>query len=326
MRSRWKEFRYWLEWAGLTIVANAIPRLSRGSCVALADFLGAVMSIFDRRGRKVALANLEAAFGSEMSILQRNKIARECFQHFARTMLELFWSRRLTSANLRDYIDMSAFEEAARAVPGNGNFIMATFHYSNFEWLSLGCGYSGVTGMIISQEFKNSSLDSVFKKIREQSGHEFIPRDRGIVRLYKMLRRKGTTALLVDLTVAPTQGAVVVDCFGMKTSLTSAHAWLHQKAGVPIMPAHCEPMADGRYRVVIHKLITDTSGKSLQQIAQACWDSFEPFVRQNPAPWLWMYKHWRYRPRDAQKRYPFYANISPGFERLLDAKEDRPLL
>ena len=35
---------------------------------------------------------------------------------------------------------------------------------------------------------------------------------------------------------------------------------------------------------------------SFQEMAQACWDQFEPFVRANPAPWLWMYKHWRYRP------------------------------
>src|SRR5882724_3714932 len=31
-----------------------------------------------------------------------------------------------------------------------------------------------------------------------------------------------------------------------------------------------------------------------QETAQACWNSFQPYVRKNPAPWLWMYEHWRY--------------------------------
>ncbi len=156
------------------------------------------------------------------------------------------------------------------------SIIIACFHYSNFEWLSLVCGFLDLAGTIIAQEFKNPRLDPIFRKLREQSGHELIPRDRGIVRLYKVLRRKGRTALLVDLTVPPRQGAVVVDCFGLKTSLTSAHAWLHQQTGAPIIPAHCQPLPNGRYRLVFHPRLEQTEGKSLRQIAQACWDSFEP--------------------------------------------------
>jgi len=54
-------------------------------------------------------------------------------------------------------------------------------------------------------------------------------------------------------------------------------------------------------------------------MAQACWDQFEPVVRKNPGPWLWMYKHFRYRPLAANPgTYPFYANVSLDFERRLD--------
>ena len=54
-----------------------------------------------------------------------------------------------------------------------------------------------------------------------------------------------------------------------------------------------------------------------QQIAQACWNSFEPYVRKNPGPWLWMYKHWRYLPSKPNRPYPFYANFYRPFEDLL---------
>ena len=165
--------------------------------------------------------------------------------------------------------------------------MIACYHYGNFEWLSLACGFLDLKGTIISQEFKNSLLDPIFKKLREQSGHELVPRERGIIRLYKVLRRKGRTALLVDLTVPPTQGAVAIDCFGLKTSVTSAHAWLHEQTGAPIIPAHCEPLPDGRCRIVFHPKIEGTAEMTHQQIAQACWNSFEPYVRKNTAPWLW---------------------------------------
>ena len=236
-------------------------------------------------------------------------------------MVDLLWSPRLTPLNFLWYIELQNFEETMRDTGPERSVIIACYHYSNFEWLSLACGFLDLKGTIISQEFKNASLDPIFRKLREQSGHELVPRERGIMRLYKVLRRKGRTALLVDLTVPPSQGAVAIDCFGLKTCVTSAHAWLSERTGVPVIPAHCEPLPNGRYRLIFHPKISNTSGMTYQQIAQACWDSFEPYVRKNPAPWLWMYKHWRYLPANADRPYPFYANFCRPFEDML--KDDK---
>jgi len=325
MRSRWKRIRYRLEWAGLSLATKLIPLCSRKTCYQLAQVAGTLLSLLDRHRYHVALSNLEVAFGDQLSGRERRKIARESFQQFARTMIDLLWSPRLTPLNFLWYIELQNFEETMRDTGPERSFITACYHYGNFEWLSLASGFLDLKGTIISQEFKNSLLDPIFKNLREQSGHEFIPRERGIVRLYKVLRRKGRTALLVDLTVPPSQGAVAIDCFGLKTSVTSAHAWLHEQTGVPIIPAHCEPLPDGRCRIVFHPKIEFTAEMTHQQIAQACWNSFEPYARKNPAPWLWMYKHWRYLPANPDRSYPFYANFYRGFEDLLERDRARSL-
>src|SRR6266436_2135485 len=317
MRSRWKRIRYRLEWLGLVLAAKLIPLCSRRTCYHIAQLAGALLSRVDRPRSQVALSNLEVAFGDRFSPKERRKIARESFQHFARTMLDLLWSPRLTQENFSQYIDLENFEETARDTGPGRSVMIACYHYSNFEWLSLACGFLDLRGTIISQEFKNSLLDPIFKKLREQSGHELVPRERGIMRLYKVLRRKGRTALLVDLTVPPAQGAVAIDCFGLKTSVTSTHAWLFDQTGVPIIPAHCEPLPNGRYRLIFHPKIERTADMTHQQIAQACWNSFEPYVRKNPGPWLWMYKHWRYLPANPDRPYPFYANFYRPFEDML---------
>src|SRR5205809_7647631 len=276
MLSRWKRTRYRLEWLGLSLATKLIPLCSRKACYRLAQIAGALLSFLDRRRYHVALSNLEVAFGDQLSACERRKIARESFQHFVRTMVDLLWSPRLTPLNFLWYIELQNIEETMRDTGPERSFIIACYHYSNFEWLSLAGGFLELKGTIISQEFNNSSLDSIFKKLREQSGHELVPRERGIMRLYKVLRRKGRTALLVDLTVPPSQGAAAIDCFGLKTSVTSAHAWLHERTGVPIVPAHTEPLSDGRYRLVFHPKIGHTAGMTPQQIVQACWNSFEP--------------------------------------------------
>src|SRR5205807_8960418 len=109
-----------------------VPLLSRQSCFRLALALGRLMSILDRHGRKVALSNLEVAFGDRFSQREREQIVRESYQHFARTMLDLLWSPRLTVENFRDYIEFENLEEINRAAGPERSFINACYHYSNF--------------------------------------------------------------------------------------------------------------------------------------------------------------------------------------------------
>ncbi len=231
MRSRWKRIRYRLEWLGLLLAAKLIPLLSRRACRYLARIAAATMVVFDRHRFDVALNNLEVAFGNELSPRERRRIARQSFQHFARTMVDLFWSSRLTRENFSRYIEWQNFEETGRSTDPDRSVIIACYHYSNFEWLSLACGFLDLKGTIIAQEFKNSLLDPIFK----------------------------------------------------------------------------------------------TAGMTHQQIAQACWNSFEPYVRKDPAPWLWMYKHWRYRPVKTDRPYPFYANPMWRFDEMVQRDRVNPI-
>src|SRR5947207_2172941 len=99
------------------MAAKLVPLLSRQSCFRLALALGRLMSILDRHGRKVALSNLKVAFGDRFSQRDREQIARESFQHFARTMLDLLWSPRLTAESFSKYIELENLEETARYGP-----------------------------------------------------------------------------------------------------------------------------------------------------------------------------------------------------------------
>lgn len=321
MTSRWKSWRHELEWLGLRLLAWLIPRLPRPFAVWFGRVAGALAAQLDFRGRRVALSNLEAAFGSRFSAQERARIVHESYQQFASTMIDLFWSPRLTAENFQKLIDFEGFAEFRRSVGLDNSCIIATCHYGNFEWFSLAAGFAGLRGTIIAQAFKNARLDPLFNQLRQRSGHQMVAREGGIVRLYKTLRRGGSVAILVDLTVHPRLPTVAIDCFGMKTSVTFAHAWLHSQTGAPIVPVHTEPLPGGRCRVVFHPKLEIAPGATQQEIAQLCWDQFEPVIRKNPSPWLWMYKAWRFRPSNAQRPYPFYAHPAPRFDVLVGQAE-----
>jgi lauroyl/myristoyl acyltransferase len=311
----WKKVRHRVEWAALHLSLKLIPRLSRRACSGFARFAGAVVGALDRRGRRVALANLEAVFGDELTSTRRTEIVRESYQHFAGTIIDLLWSPQLNNERFAQYFEFEGFENIGAQLGPSGSCIVGTFHYGSFEMLGLATAWLGYPCAITTEELKNPLLNDVIAKLRQQTGHVVVDREGAIVRLYKTLRRNGRVALLVDTTLPPQQPAVVIDCFGLKTSVTVAHAWLQDRTGLPIIPVHCEPLPEGRYRIVAHPKVRLPDGATHRDVAQACWDAIEPIVRRNPAPWLWMYKHWRYKPRGAAG-YPFYSQESRAFDEV----------
>jgi lauroyl/myristoyl acyltransferase len=101
MGSPLKIIRYRLEWLALLLVAKTIPLLPRSICSAFGRFLGASAAVIDRRGRRIAFSNLKAALGDELSPHRRAEVVRQSYENFVRTMLDLFWSRRMTQQNFR---------------------------------------------------------------------------------------------------------------------------------------------------------------------------------------------------------------------------------
>ncbi|CAN5225467.1 hypothetical protein BH20VER2_BH20VER2_01880 [soil metagenome] len=321
MKNSGKRWRHRLEWVAIGTLAWTIPRLPRRVCLALADFLGGVAAFVHWPGRQVALSNLENAFGQELSPQQRKVLVRESYQYFARAMADLFWSPRLRSENVADVVDLGEVERFVAAGGADRGVIFACLHYAGFELIAHVLGLAGVRCTVVTNAFKNPLLNPTFNELRELSGHQTIRREGAMLRLYKALRNGRSVGLAVDLTVSAKLPSVLITCFGMQTCVTFAHAWLHRRAGAPIVPTHCEPLPDGRYKLVLHQPLEIGPEATNQQIAQMCWDRFEPVVRRNPAPWLWMYKHWRYRPPQAQRPYPEYANESPHFRKLLARTE-----
>ena len=138
-----------------------------------------------------------------------------------------------------------------------------------------------------------------------------------MLRMLRHVIKGNIVGLLVDLNVPPSQAATVIDTFGMKMSATYLHAVLAQRAGAKLLPMTSEPRADGTCLVEIHPPLDIPAGSTTRQIAQLAWNFFEPRIRAKPELWMWAYKHWRFRPKDAAHAYPFYANESGKFERLL---------
>jgi KDO2-lipid IV(A) lauroyltransferase len=311
-----KKLRYWFEYIGVRAVLRIVPLLPIGLLRMLADGAGWLVYHLDRKNRRVALANLEAAFGDKFTAKERERIARRSVQVFGRSFLELFWTPRLTASNVGKYITIENEEllQSILSAKASRPVVGVTIHFGNFEWASAYYGLRGYNGLILMQRFKNDRLTSLFQRLRETSGQTSVTQENSMVRFFKALKRGVPVGILIDLTLKMSDPAVIFRTFGLPMRATMMHAVLHHRTGAPIMPFVALPRKEGGYLIRAFEPMQFPARTPYHKIAQACWDKFEPLIREHPEQWLWGYKHWRYRPANPEKAHPFYANQSEVFD------------
>ncbi|MDF1753597.1 MAG: lysophospholipid acyltransferase family protein [Verrucomicrobiales bacterium] len=319
-----KKLRYKLEWLALFTLTRTIPLLPERVAHSLGIRLGQLAYRFDKRGKATALENLTYIFGKEKSKIEIESIARESYRSFAKTVIDQLRSPKLTAENYLGFVDLVFEDREAITEAEKQGGIWVTPHYSNFEWIALIMGFRNCSFTIVAQDFKNKSLTELYKKNREVSGHVVIPQKNALLKLLRALKNGGHAAFLTDLAIRPGKVATVIEVFGKKVSVTGIHAELQQRTGLPLIPGICIPLEDGRYEMRGYKPLKFDKDASAEDIAQACWDIFEPVIREHPAPWLWMYKHWRYLPsEDEADNYPSYARPNENFEKMVAEQNER---
>lgn len=316
-------FRQRVEFLGLSAGIWLVGCLPYGWLRHIARVLGAIVFAFDRRGREVALANLDVAFGDTRTPAEKRLIAAGSYQTFARTMLELFWSPNLNEAVARRIARFEGLERDSCHTDPRQPAVYLCLHYSNFEWLSQFGAYTVANGPVIAQRFKNPLIGHIFDRLRASTGHWVIPQERAMIRMLKHLKNGGKFAMLCDLNLDPSETSVIIDTFGgLKICVTQMQSALALRTGAKIVPVECRPEPDGTYRMVYHKPLEFPAEASAAEITQLCWNVLEPSIHEQPECWLWAYKHWRFLPANDQTgRYPFYANVAPRFDRMRAKQE-----
>ena len=310
--------RYRLEWMVCASIAWTVPRLPRSVCIQFAEALGSLAYHLDSRGRNVALANLECAFKDRYTPEEREEIAKKSYRNFGRTFLDLFWAQRINQDNWREYLTVEGDLETIERMKDVQGGVGLCIHWGNFELASLALGFLGQGATIVTETFKNPLLGPVFTNAREAAGHTIIPQENAMLKMLRIVKKKGRVGLLIDLTFPPSQATVAIDTFGGKMCVTFLHSVLAMRGDAALVPLHGEPQPDGRCRAIVDTPIVVPEGSTPQQIAQLCWNHFEPRILEKPELWMWAYKHWRYRPADAKPEdYPFYSNVSSKFDKLL---------
>ncbi len=321
-----KALRFELELLGCKLLVQVFAHVSYRSLCTISHLVGALAARVSSLGDDFAKQNVDLAL-PEKSPTERSRLVEMSYVNFAQTMLSLFWSATKSQAEIARVARLSGFDEVNERAKTTGKpLILTTFHFGNWELSSLGVAISGRPVLIVGEDFKNPLLRPFFHRLRSRFGSEVVPQAGAAVRLLRHLKGGGDVAFLFDLTMPPAPKGAVISAFGsprLEMSVTPLHAILAKRTGAIWVPVISTP--DGRRGVHIKAMppIDIPDDMSINEAVQRGWDLLERTVTSRPDLYLWAYRHFRYRPSDANRVYPKYARPSPALDALkLEVRTD----
>jgi KDO2-lipid IV(A) lauroyltransferase len=263
-------------------IAFVVRRLPLRVVRRLGEFLGIVFYALDPLHRRVALANLAAAFPTRTP-RERRRIARQMFCHFGRLLLELLKFQSIPDDRKLEYVEWEGEERVRLAYARGKGILFCTGHFG------------------LARPLDNPYLHMLLERIRTSDGNQVIYRRGAVRRVLRVLASGQGVGILIDQHMS-SPDAIYVDFFGRPAATTSTLAALALRTGAPVIPLFAFPLPGGRYRMIYEHPIEPPAADSpdaTREFTQRCTDVLEMHVRRRPDLWLWMHRRWREVPGPA---------------------------
>jgi len=290
-----RRVRYRLEYALVRLTMGLARRCSWGVTRAMGAGVGRLFHAFDGRHRRIALANVAAAFPHREESDQR-AIVHEVFLHFGRLIFELMKFTGLTREEMLSRVEWEGAQWPDAGYAAGRGVLFFTGHFGYWEIQAIAHAAASNRSIgVLARALDNPALHDLLEQIRGCSGNFSIYRRGAIRRVLRALQSNQGVAMLIDQHIqAP--DAVTVNFFDRPASTTLALAMIARRTGAAVIPVFAMSTAPGRYRMVFEHPVEppqDDSPEAILDFTQRCTDVLEMYVRRHPELWLWMHRRWR---------------------------------
>ena len=300
-----KRFRHLSEYIVFLVFSSIIRFLSAETVFQLGQSIGRIAFMGGGKRKKIAMINLDIAFGDTKSAQEKQRIVKQSFIQLAVSSLQCIWMFKDPQTRVHELIT-----EKPEGVDilnqcldrGKGVFFL-TAHYGNWEAMGILHGYLGVSQLnSIVRRLDNPLLDKVVLNFRTISGNDIFYRDESPMKIVRALKNNQCVAVMMDQNTA--KGGLFVNFFGIKAATARSLAMLSYRTGAAILPLFSYPIGHGKYRIEYGPELklnkTGDKAADIQDWTQKCEDFLESVIRTQHEPWMWGHRRWKTRPSDEQ--------------------------
>jgi KDO2-lipid IV(A) lauroyltransferase len=254
-------------------------------------------------------ANLQLAYGSELSSTELKSIADGVRQHTAR-LAEEWLTMAAGQADLPNWIQQQVEIDPSIQIlrdemeKGRG-VIVATGHLGNWELLAATLKLAGFDGAVVGLTKHRDSSAAWLQQLRRNYGVETIPQHANPRDLMRVLQRGELLGLLCDLEVRRLAGEHI-PFFGRPALTMTAPAALARARRLPLVPVRCVLPYPGAQRYLLsvepplHLNPKVPRQEAAIELLTELNGLFESWIRETPSQWAWHQSRWRSAPADGQ--------------------------
>jgi heptosyltransferase II len=240
--------------------------------------------------RRLARRNVRIAF-PDWSRAQVGRCVRIHAQNLVANLLCGFVLGQKPWEEVKRFIDLTAFAEAAEQATGAPCIVGPATHIGNWELLStLPHWINRPVFGVIYQRLRNRLLDEHVIKSRSRGGMEAIDRNEGLTRSVGILKRGGYLGLLVDQHAG--DSGVWTPLFGRLASTSTLAAVLVKRTGACVVAGGMGTVGPAKWRVECRFFNFDKSA-SIEQITAELNQDVEDQIKRNPPDWFWLHNRWK---------------------------------
>ncbi|MDO8684356.1 MAG: lysophospholipid acyltransferase family protein [Armatimonadota bacterium] len=257
--------------------------------------LGMLGYVISKRYRRVAIANLRAAF-PEITEANAKYLTKQTFCNFCRAFVEFFIVRRFTQSEINNVIELEGTENTDEALRRGKGGIILTAHFGNWEVLARKLVAQGYPLNVIARNSDDPTMTGIINDIRQSGGYNVMTRDSSVRTSMRCLKANEFVGILPDQNTLGS--CVFVEFFGRPAATAAGAAMFAIKTGAAILPAFCSwNPKEKKYHGIIYpaleyKLTGDTD-KDAINITAAFTRAIEDEVRKYPSQWLWIHNRWK---------------------------------
>lgn len=261
----------------------------------LAEVIGRIWFALDRHHRKVALNNLEKAFGKEKPFAERKHIARAAFINISMIPFEIGWSLGLGTDGILKHCRIKGLDHFHKAHAKGKGVFQLSLHIGNWELLPAIFSPTRYDISMIYRPLNFAPADSFILQYRRRFGGNPIPNKKSMRKVISALRQKGCVGILLDQDPRLKYG-VFADFFGQPACTNKGMALLAIKTKAPVIPTFI--VRQGSEFIVhigpeIPLISTGQKDQDIQKNTEAYNKVLEQIIRQYPEQWLWMHRRWK---------------------------------
>jgi KDO2-lipid IV(A) lauroyltransferase len=250
--------------------------------------------------RRVALRNIERAFGPKYTPAERKAIARESFRVGVDTVVEGFsLFAHGGPENLVRNIRINRLERLKKALEGGKGVICVSAHYGPFPFMGSAFSMAGIKGFgFLYRRPKNAAVANRFDDWIRMAGFRNIvdhPKQEAVRNVLRELGAGSTICILIDQHFP---AGVEVPFFGQPSKTGVGAAVLAARSGAPIVPIHIQAVGTPgvKYVVEVDEPVpppASTSEEDLASCMAALTRRVEDWVTADPRQWFWVHRRWK---------------------------------